>query len=88
MPDRVDGQQHVLHRILDLACVMQTPRGKSADKRRDVFEKTTVGLSLARLSPRHQHRAVTIVIFSAGSGQIFPRGGGGAAQQKRSSPDG
>src|SRR5262249_23669050 len=54
MPDRVDGEQNVLYRFLDVVGAVISPAGEGADIGSHFFEKAAIGSGIAVLRRGHE----------------------------------
>src|SRR5215472_5277287 len=58
MADHMNGQQHVLHRILYVGWLFEAACGERSDIGGYLFQEVSVGPAVAVLRPRHQFRPI------------------------------
>src|SRR6516165_7245231 len=58
MADHMDGQQHVLYRVLYVGWLFKTARSERPDVRCYAFQERSVGLAVAVLRSGHQFRPI------------------------------
>src|SRR5262249_30269347 len=61
MADHMNGQQHVLHRILYIGWLFEAARGERPDVRCYTFQECSIGLAVAVLRPCHQFRPIRTI---------------------------